>query len=211
MEAIDNIMFNKSLNNSYNVFANNRVHSMRRLNAYDTELFEEKPIKNSDVNVNYSPEQKLKKLDSELKKIDEKLDYATRMNEEILVKDLHIERYKIIQEMDTLKETYSKFNPETPYGHFVSFASSCIRKTSEKKDILGNLIYNKVLAKVLKPLEKSQKLREITKKLNDINKNVDELSGMSVPYGEYDKKYSQLAQYLSEANSLQSAIEKEIN
>lgn len=210
MEAIDNIMFNKTLNNSYNVFAQNRVHSMRRLNAYDTELFEENPIKSIEI-AGYTPEQKIKKLDAELKKIDEKIDNATRMNEEILVKDLHIERFKIIQQIDALKENAEIFNPNTPYGQLVTFATNCIKKTSEKKEFFGNLIHNKIFTKLLKPLAKSQRLRELNQKLTQLNQNVDELANLSVPYGEQERKYSQLAQYLTEANSLQSSINKEIN
>lgn len=211
MSAIDDALLNATLNNAYNVFAQNRPRALKRLNAYDTELFEEIPVTKINTDINFNGKTKIQELDNELKNIDEKIKFAQIRKDEIAVKDLHIERYKIIQQIEYLKSAAPKsLNLDTPYGHLVAFIAGLAKNVKKKQSKIDKFVQEKVMNKLLSPFSRSQNLKEILNKLNTLNQNVSELSCLRIPYGEQEAKYEELAKYISQATSIQALIKKEI-
>lgn len=211
MNAIDDALLNATLNNAYNVFAQNRSRSIKRLNAYDTELFEEIPVTKINSDLSFNGKTKIQELDNELKNIDEKIKFAEVRKDEVAIKDLHIERYKIIQQIEYLKSTAPKsLNLDTPYGHLVAFIAGFTKNVKRKQSKIDTFVHEKVMSKLLTPFSKSQKLKEILDKMNTLNQNVSELSCLRIPYGEQEAKYEELAKYISQATSIQALIKKEI-
>ena len=210
ISKLDDAIVNAALKGTHNVFAQNRPEMIKRLNAYDTELFEEVPITKIDTSVNFSGEKKIRELDNRLKKIDEQIKSSAAYNDEALVKELHIERYRIMRQIDNLKAMSNKVvNPDTPYGRIFVAAVKIATEFEKKRQRIARFFKNKVVSKILKPFSKSEKLKEMLSTLNTLNTNVNQLCTLRIPYGEQEMKYEELAKYISQAASIQSLIKKE--
>ncbi len=70
---------------------------------------------------------------------------------------------------------------------------------------------NSAIAKRLKIILKSFKIKDTLGRLNKINESVDELVSLKVPFGEQNKRYEILANRLIRANHLHTQIQKELS
>ena len=211
ISELDDAIFNAALNGSYNVFAQNRPRMIKRLNAYDTELLEDVPVAKIDADVSFNSQNKIQELDNRLKKIDEQIKFSASRNDEISLKELHVERYRIMRRIDELKGVSEKIiSPDTPYGRVLYFVVKIADKVSDKKRQLNNFVKDNIVSKMMQPFSKAEKLKDILSTLNTLNGNVSELCSLRIPYGEQEMKYEELAKYLSQATSIQSLIKKEM-
>ncbi len=77
------------------------------------------------------------------------------------------------------------------------------------KSIKGAMKYVPVLNSIILK-GKSIKLQKTLNGLNEINRNVDDIITTSMPYGEEDRKYSEITKNLSDASTLLEQAKKDI-
>lgn len=77
------------------------------------------------------------------------------------------------------------------------------------KSIKGAIKYVPVLNSIILK-GKSIKLQKTLNGLNEINRNVDDIITTSMPYGEEDRKYSEITKNLSDASTLFEQAKKDI-
>ena len=175
----------------------------RRLNDYDSNLLEEDAYKD----VKFKLEYKISKIEEELKTIDTQIllleeiqDYEQLM--------FFKKRKKILEEdYQYCLKVYNNKSYSTKITEFI-FKSLGFKKNKEHKQISG--VYKKFISKISLILPQTLvsiiEIKKSLNKLENINKNVDDLMGLNIPYGEYSDKYQQLSKYIIKANSIHSEL-----
>lgn len=211
-DIIDEKMFDETLRNAQNVFSANMtqpIKQLKRLNAFDTQLLEENPLQpNTDL---FPPFEQISKLEEDLKKLDEKIEVALIMESNHVVQDLQIERYKLIHQIELLKSTPKRFLKDSPYSRFVTFIANFLKKFDKPKRKIKYFYKRNFITKTLRPIARSQKLREAIGTLNNLNQNVTQLSQLRIPYGEQNARYEELTKYITQATSIQALIKKDFD
>ena len=208
-DVLDETFVDEKLRNSENVFSKQKNKNSKRLNAYDTQLLEETaaPIQPELLN----PKEKLRSLEEKLQQIDEKISFATMTENHSLVQDLQHERYKLVHQIEQVKNIPQKYESNTLYSKIVSFFVQILKGVKRKKRSFKKIYQSHFLTKILRPLMRSQQLREVITTLNTLNQNVNELSQLRIPYGEHEARYEELTKYITQATSIQALIKKDID
>ena len=207
-DLTDAMYIDEQLRNAKNVFSPTKTSHPKRLNAYDTQLLEENPTPIQPELLN--TREKLTLLEEKLQKIDEKISFATMTDNQTLVQDLQIERYKIVNQLEQLKSIPIHHQSDTLYSRFVLFIANIFTTLNKNKQKKMRFLRNKFLTKMLRPITRSHKLREVISTLDVLNQNVNELSNLRIPYGEHEARYEELTKYISQASSIQAIIKKDI-
>ena len=211
-DIIDEKMFDETLRNAQNVFSSNATRPIKhskRLNAFDTQLFEEQPLQ-TDTEL-LSPSEQISRLEADLKKLDEKIEIALITESNHVVQDLQIERYKLIHQIDLLKSVPKRFLNNSLYSKFVTFVANLLKKFDKPKRKIKYIYKRNFITKTLRPIARSQKLREAIGTLDNLNQNVNQLSKLRIPYGEQEARYEELTKYISQATSIQALIKKDFD
>ena len=186
-----------------NVFSASPKHHKKRINALDTQLMEK-----TSESEDFMPAAKLDTLRTELEKIDKQIEYAKMTDNKLLIKDLYIERYRIAHEMDAINTNYEGYNAESMLRKFMrGFAVVIKVMVNVKKSFISYL--HKIRSKMSSNIAKTSKLQEVVNTLDGLNQSVDELSNLSIPYGEQETRYEELTKYLSQANSINGKLKME--
>lgn len=180
---------------------------VKRINGLDSQLLDENSLKD-DV---FKPENRLNQLENKLKIIDEDIKFAEMVDNRVLVQDLHIERYKLVYEIASIKNAKRTYHFKG-YAKYLLFWHRKIMagKMSFQKKFMQKVV-NPIFNILIKPIPNYSNLREMVSMLNSLNKNVEEISQLRIPYGEHDTRYEELTKYLTQVNSIQTLINKKMN
>ncbi len=209
-ELFEADVFDVNLAEAENLFSKPMHRSQpKRINAYDTQLIEESS--NIATPENFKPKFKIDELKQELGKIDKQIEFAKMTDNQLLVKDLYIERYKITHQINAINDSYgddvSKDLIKMLIRMFSKIAGKFLGCTKKFKSSFRELF----LSKAVRPLTKSAHLKDAIDTLDTLNHNVDELSHQRIPYGENEMRYDALTKCLTQATSIQSLISKEVD
>lgn len=177
-----------------------------RLNDYDSNLLQKNAYKSVPDEM-FQLEHRIGLLETSLKRIDAEIKSMEGVSNGMQMFDLKNKRLKIQQELKNLNDQYSRINLSTKFSgkiaDAVSFASDTKTSTLTKTK---NFLMNKVLPKISKKIDCSQKIKGALENLANINLSVDELIRLQAPYGESSNRYDKLITYLDKANRIHAEI-----
>ena len=185
-----------------------RGHSAQgqRINDYDSNILESNAYQTIPDEM-FKLEHKIGLLEASLAKIDNEIKTLESFWYGIQVFDLKNRRMKIEEELRELSNKYSSLSLSSKIsGHIASAVNLASNKKNNTFTRLKKFFSKKILAKISKKIDCSQKMREALDSLSDINMSVDELIQMQAPYGETINRYEKLTAYLNKANLLHSKI-----
>ena len=192
---------------------------VRRLNDYDSNLLEADAYKEVSDEL-FKIEYKIARLEEELKEIDYKIQSARDIYDYDQIEILSNRKQLLKKEYASLIKIYNDMSLSAKLSDGILNLFGLNRKTignTEKNHLPHRLkalnegckfILDSILAKMPKKFSSVFELKKSLSKLESINKNVDELIGMNIPYGENVDKYEQLSKYIIRANSIQNNISK---
>lgn len=181
----------------------------KRLNDYDSSLYEETSIQKID-DLRYKLENEIEKVEEMISVLEEKLIVAETVQDTMKAKELFIQKLMLGKKLEKLKNEYRSKGFDTKFTQgVVSFLGLPENIESDLKHKVKSFINGSVFEKPFKPVLNFFKVKETLGRLNKINKSVDELVSMQVPFGENEQRYQALAKHLTRANYLQNKIEKE--
>ena len=209
---------------SDNFFLTGEMNSMppepsRRLNDYDSNLLEADAYKEVSDEL-FKIEYKIARLEEELKEIDYRIQSARDIYDYDQIEILSNRKQLLKKEYASLIKIYNDMSLSAKLSDGILNLFGGNRKTignTEKNHLPHRLkalnegckfILDSILAKMPKKFSSVFELKKSLSKLESINKNVDELIGMNIPYGENVDKYDQLSKYIIRANSIQNNISK---
>lgn len=178
----------------------------QRLNDYDSNILESNAYQTIPDEM-FKLEHKIGLLEESLTKIDNEIRTLESFGYGIQVFELKNRRTKIEEELKELNEKYSGLSLSSKIsGHIASAVNLASNKNNNVFSRFKKFFSKKILAKLSKKIDYSQKMREALDSLSEINLSVDELIQMQAPYGETVNRYEKLTAYLNKANLLHSKI-----
>lgn len=184
----------------------NQPFQGQRLNDLDSNILENNAYQEMPDEM-FKLEHKIGMLEASLTKIDNEIKTLESFGYGIQVFELKNRRIKIKEELDNLNKRYSSFGLGSKIsGHIASAVNSTKNQKLNSVNNVKTFLSKKVLAKVSKKFDYSQKIKEALESLSDINLSVDELIQMQTPYGESINRYEKLTAYLNKANVIHSKI-----
>ena len=181
----------------------------KRLNDYDSALYEETTVQKID-DPNLKLENKIEKVEEMISALDEKLVVAETVQDTMKAKEIFIQKLMLEKKLEKLQSEYKSKGLDTKFTQgLINFFGMPANIENDLKQKIGNFVKESGLAKPFKPVTNFFKIKETLARLDKINKSVDELVSMQVPFGENEQRYQALANHLTRANYLQNKIEKE--
>ena len=211
-ESLDTNPFSKNINNDNFFLADSSVimpsEPARRLNDYDSNLLEEDAYKEVSDEL-FKIEYKIARIEEELKKIDGRIQSARDIYDYNQIEILSERKNQLKEEYQNLLNMYNEMSLPAKisdgilsiFGGKFKNGFMCLQKGL-------NAFSEAFMSKMPKKFASSVEIKKSLSKLESINKNVDELIGMNIPYGENIDKYEQLSKYIIRANSIQNNISK---
>ena len=181
----------------------------KRLNAYDSALFEETSVQKID-DPSLKLETKIEKVEEMISVLAEKLVVSEAVQDTMLTKEIFIQKLMLEKKLEKLQKEYKEkgFETKLTQGLINVFGMPENIENNLKKKV-QNFVKNSGITKPFRPVRNFFKIKETLNRLDKINKSVDELITMNVPYGEGDQRYKALANHIARANYLQNKIEKD--
>lgn len=181
----------------------------KRLNAFDSTLFEESSIEKID-DPSLKLENKIEQVEEILEILNEKLIVAETIQDNEQAKKLFIQKKMFEKKLQKLQNEYKSKSIDTKLTQgLISFFGIPENIENDIKNKVGDFVQNSGIAKPFQPITNFFKIKETLGRLDKINKSVDELVSMRVPFGENEERYQTLANHLTRANYLHNQIEKE--
>ena len=199
-------------NNTINTQRNSIDTPMRRLNDYDFNILEDNAYKDV-VSDSFKLEYKMLKIEKELNVLSIQIQTANDIQDYKTAEILSVRSVRLKEEYNKLLEEYNSQSLTSKVSDSITgiFKNSINGKPLEIDKQQNNNFLEKIKSKLPPKIVSFMKIKESLGKLENINKSVDELMGMSVPYGENSAdKYEQLSKYIIKANSIHSEISKHI-
>ena len=199
------------LNGDFNLLP---AEPARRLNAYDSTLLEEDAYKEVSDEL-FKLEYKIAKIEEELNGLDNRIQSARDIYDYDQIESLSLRKRQLSDEYSSLIKMYNEMSISAKISDGILNIFGGRRKV--KSNIPDGVKALKrgwdafsavVMSKMPKRFSSVLELKKSLSKLESINKNVDELIGMNIPYGENRDKYEQLSKYILRANSIQNSISK---
>lgn len=194
-----------------NFASENKNHSAsNRLNDFDSNILENNAYQDiSDEMLKI--EHKIGLLENSLAKITGEIEVLQSLGKSTQIPELISRKSALEKEIADLNEKYSELGLSAKISgqiaSVVNFTSNKkINSFTKAKDFMAK----KVLAKISKKFNYSQKMQEALEKLSNINANVDELITMQTPYGEKIGRYEMLTAYLNRANTIHAQISQNL-
>lgn len=182
----------------------------RRLNDYDSNLLEQDAYKEVSDEL-FKIEYKIAKIEEELKEIDIRIQSARDIYNYDQIDILSGRKQQLKEERETLLKMYNEMSiPAKISEGILNMFGERFRNRLECFGKAVNSISEVLVSKLPKKLSSVVELKKSLSRLESINKNVDELIGLNIPYGENHDKYEQLSKYIIRANSIQNNISKMI-
>lgn len=182
-----------------------------RINDYDSNILENNAYQTISDEM-FKFEYKIGILENTLSKIDGEIEALQTLGAYMQVAELEERKQKIKQELAELNQQYSKLGLSAKISGQIAAA---VNLTSNKRNSIFSrtktLISRKILAKISRKFDYTQKMKEALENLGNINLGVDELIKMQTPYGETVKRYEKLTAYLVKANAIHSQISKNVD
>lgn len=181
----------------------------KRLNDYDSSLFEETSIKKID-NPSLKLETEIERVEEAISALAEKLVVAEAVQDTMRAKEIFIQKLMLEKKLEKLHRDYKSQGFDTSFTQgVISFLGLPANVENDIKNKIVKFAKNAGLVKPFQPVMNFFRIKETLNKLDKINKSVDELVSMKVPFGEDEQRYQALANHLTRANCLQNKIEKE--
>ena len=181
----------------------------KRLNDYDSSLFEETSVQKIE-DPGLKLETKIEKTEEMISVLEEKLVVAESVQDTMLTKKIFIQKLMLEKELEKLQNEYKEkgFDAKIAQGLVNVFGvPGNIKKDLKTK--VQNFVKNSGITKPFQPVKNFFKIKDTLSRLDKINKSVDELISMDIPFGEGEERYQALANHIVRANYLQKKIEKE--
>lgn len=181
---------------------------MRRLNDYDSHLLEEDAYKEVSDDF-FKLEYKIARIEEELKELDNRIQSARDIYDYNQIESLSERKTQLKAERENLVKMYNDMSlPAKISDGILNLFGNKFKNNLSVLQKAINSFSEACISKMPKKFASAIELKKSLSKLESINKNVDELIGMNIPYGENIDKYEQLSKYIIRANSIQSNISK---
>ena len=180
----------------------------KRLNDYDSSLFEETSVqKIEDPALKLQAE--IKKTEETIATLTEELQLAETLRDTMRTKDVFIRKLMAEKKLEKLQQEY-KSNGFDKKQKFVNLKQLPGSVKSEIALKIKSLIKNSRIINAFSPVAGFLRTKETLNRLDRINKSVDGLITSNTPFGENEQRYKLLVNQLTQANRLQNEIKKEI-
>lgn len=180
----------------------------KRLNDYDSSLFEETSVqKIEDPALKLQAE--IKKTEETIATLTEELQLAETLRDTMRTKDVFIRKLMAEKKLEKLQQEY-KSNGFDKKQKFVNLKQLPGAVKSEIALKFKSLIKNSGIINAFSPVAGFLRTKETLNRLDRINKSVDGLITSNTPFGENEQRYKLLVNQLTQANRLQNEIKKEI-
>ncbi len=172
----------------------------KRLNDLDLNIFQEGNF----ININdseLSDDEKIKKIKTLIKRLDEKIFMLEDSDDEILLKKLKDEKEALIEAANLVSDGRpDKIDRE--------YAINKIESKIHLKEKFRQI--ERFILKFCPLLHKSLMVRHALNKLVMLNESAKELMAKKIPYGESEGRYSDFTAYLSCANIIHAKLTKKM-
>lgn len=175
----------------------------KRLNDLDLNIFQETgfiDINDDELSVN----EKIKKIKSLIKKIENKIFMLEDSDDEMLLDKLKNEKEALIEALKLLE----KDEIQNPISQNANATINKIENKIHIKEKLRKL--EKFILKFCPLLHKSLMVRHALNKLVMLNESAKELMTKKIPYGESEIRYNDFTAYLSCANVIHAKLTKKM-
>lgn len=175
----------------------------KRLNDLDLNIFQETgfiDINDDELSVN----EKIKKIKSLIKKIENKIFMLEDSDDEMLLNKLKNEKEALIEALKLLE----KDEIQNPISQNANATINKIENKIHIKEKLRKL--EKIILKFCPLLHKSLMVRHALNKLVMLNESAKELMTKKIPYGESEIRYNDFTAYLSCANVIHAKLTKKM-
>lgn len=175
----------------------------KRLNDLDLNIFQETgfiDINDDELSVN----EKIKKIKSLIKKIENKIFMLEDSDDEMLLNKLKNEKEALIEALKLLE----KDEIQNPISQNANATINKIENKIHIKEKLRKL--EKIILKFCPLLHKSLMVRHALNKLVMLNESAKELMTKKTPYGESEIRYNDFTAYLSCANVIHAKLTKKM-
>lgn len=175
----------------------------KRLNDLDLNIFQETgfiDINDDELSVN----EKIKKIKSLIKKIENKIFMLEDSDDEMLLDKLKNEKEALIEALKLLE----KDEIQNPISQNANATINKIENKIHIKEKLRKL--EKIILKFCPLLHKSLMVRHALNKLVMLNESAKELMTKKIPYGESEIRYNDFTAYLSCANVIHAKLTKKM-
>ncbi len=175
----------------------------KRLNDLDLNIFQETgfiDINDDELSVN----EKIKKIKSLIKKIEDKIFMLEDSDDEMLLNKLKNEKEALIEALKLLE----KDEIQNPISQNANATINKIENKIHIKEKLRKL--EKIILKFCPLLHKSLMVRHALNKLVMLNESAKELMTKKIPYGESEIRYNDFTAYLSCANVIHAKLTKKM-
>ena len=180
----------------------------KRLNDYDSSLFEETSVqKIEDPALKLQAE--IKKTEETIATLTEELQLAETLRDTMRTKDVFIRKLMAEKKLEKLQQEY-KSNGFDKKQKFVNLKQLPGSVKSEIALKIKSLIKNSGIINAFSTVAGFLRTKETLNRLDRINKSVDGLITSNTPFGENEQRYKLLVNQLTQANRLQNEIKKEI-
>jgi len=182
-----------------------------RINDFDSTILENNAYQLIEDKM-FKLEHKIGLLEKTLSRIDGEIDALENLNYDLQVPAIKERKRKIELELEESKKKYSQMGISAKLsGGLVSVVNFTSNKKNNVFLSAKTFLIKKVLTKISKKFDYSQKIKEALANLSDINMSVDELITLQAPYGETVNRYEKLSAYLNKVNVIHSNITKNVN
>lgn len=175
----------------------------KRLNDLDLNIFQETgfiDINDDELSLN----EKIKKIKSLIKKIENKIFMLEDSDDEMLLNKLKNEKEALIEALKLLE----KDEIQNPISQNANATINKIENKIHIKEKLRKL--EKIILKFCPLLHKSLMVRHALNKLIMLNESAKELMTKKIPYGESEIRYNDFTAYLSCANVIHAKLTKKM-
>ncbi len=175
----------------------------KRLNDLDLNIFQENGFIDID-DKELSTSEKIKKIKSLIKKIENKIFMLEDSDDEMLLNKLKDEKEALLEALKLLE----KDEIQNPISQNANDAINKIENKIHIKEKLRKL--ERIILKFCPLLHKSLMVRHALNKLVMLNESAKELMAKKIPYGESEIRYNDFTAYLSCANVIHAKLTKKM-